>query len=380
MPLTRLWVQRYRSLFDINLSLENLTVIRGENAAGKTNLYRALVLLSRGAQGQLANSLLAEGGMPSAYWAGDTRTAKKTAKKTAKRMVVGIQLDDLSYELSLGLPSPAGNYFALDPEIKEERAWFGNSPTRHSLLLDRAGQTAFARNVDHESVQFNLLIDTNELALAQLSEPHVYPELFGLRYRLQNWRFYHSFPTHSSAPARRPRPGVRTPVLSDDGHDLAAALATILDNRDGRTALLHQAIETAFPGTSLEVSAEAGGFAIEMHFPGMLRPMNAIELSGGTMQLLYLTAALLTSRPPEFLVLNEPETSLHPGLTAALAPLIVAASVHSQVVVTTHSSVLSDLLVTTGRATEIQLVRRTDGSTKTVRNSSDTPQTAKDLR
>jgi predicted ATPase len=364
LPVTRLWIQKYRSLFDISLSVQNLTVIRGENAAGKTNLYRALVLLRRGAHGQLANSLLDEGGMPSAYWAG----ASRTSKKVAKRMVVGIQLDDLSYELSLGLPSPAGNAsFVLDPEIKEERAWVGNSPTRHSLLLDRSGQTAFARNADHESIQFNLLIGANELALAQLGEPHLYPELFSLRHRLQNWRFYHSFPTDGSAPARRPQPGVRTPVLSDDGHDLAAALATILDNRDGRTELLHDAIETAFPGTSLEVSAHSGIFAIQMHFPGMLRPMNAIELSDGTLQLLYLAAALLTGRPPEFLVLNEPETSLHPGLTAALAPLIVAASHHSQIMITTHSAALSGLLTSTARATEVQLVRGADGSTKVVR-------------
>jgi predicted ATPase len=55
---------------------------------------------------------------------------------------------------------------------------------------------------------------------------------------------------------------------------------------------------------------------------------------------LLWVAALLTPRPPELLVLNEPETSLHPDLLPPLGHLISAAAARSQVVVVTHSSVL----------------------------------------
>ena len=55
---------------------------------------------------------------------------------------------------------------------------------------------------------------------------------------------------------------------------------------------------------------------------GLLRPLKAAELSDGTLRYLLLVAALLTPRPPELLVLNEPETSLHPDLLPALARLI----------------------------------------------------------
>jgi predicted ATPase len=54
-----------------------------------------------------------------------------------------------------------------------------------------------------------------------------------------------------------------------------------------------------------------------------------------------LVAAPLTPRPPELLVLNEPETSLHGSLIEPLARLVVEAARHSQVVVTTHSSTLA---------------------------------------
>jgi hypothetical protein len=51
-------------------------------------------------------------------------------------------------------------------------------------------------------------------------------------------------------------------------------------------------------------------------------------------------AALLTPRPPALMVLNEPETSLHPSLLPALARLVGRAAAKSQVIVVTHASPL----------------------------------------
>ncbi|WP_425387819.1 AAA family ATPase [Edaphobacter aggregans] len=57
-----------------------------------------------------------------------------------------------------------------------------------------------------------------------------------------------------------------------------------------------------------------------------MRPLSAAELSDGTLRYLLWTAALLTPHPPALMVLNEPETSLHPDLLPALARLILAAA------------------------------------------------------
>jgi len=53
---------------------------------------------------------------------------------------------------------------------------------------------------------------------------------------------------------------------------------------------------------------------VEMHQHGLLRPFRAGELSDGTLRYLLLVAALLSPRPPSLMVLNEPETSLHPRI------------------------------------------------------------------
>src|SRR5271167_1628006 len=76
----------------------------------------------------------------------------------------------------------------------------------------------------------------------------------------------------------------------------------------------------------------------------MLRPLRAAELSDGTLRFLLWTAALLSPQPPSLMVLNEPETSLHPSLVGPLASLIRVAAAHTQVVVVTHSRSLLECL------------------------------------
>lgn len=77
MPVSELWVQRYRYLLEVTVPFGPLTVVHGANGSGKTNLYRALLLLNRGAAGLLAQTLLEEGGIPSAQWVGEPGEARR---------------------------------------------------------------------------------------------------------------------------------------------------------------------------------------------------------------------------------------------------------------------------------------------------------------
>jgi predicted ATPase len=71
---------------------------------------------------------------------------------------------------------------------------------------------------------------------------------------------------------------------------------------------------------------------------GLLRSLAAAELSDGTLRYLLLIAALLSPRPAELMILNEPEASLHPDLLPPLARLIGHAAGRSQVIVVTHAA------------------------------------------
>jgi predicted ATPase len=99
-------------------------------------------------------------------------------------------------------------------------------------------------------------------------------------------------------------------------------------------------VDLAFPGSSIEIEAPQGRFNLFMHMPGIERPLDARELSDGTLRYLCLLAALLSPRPPALLVLNEPETSLHPDLLEPIAQLLAIAAERTQLLVTTHSDAL----------------------------------------
>jgi predicted ATPase len=164
------------------------------------------------------------------------------------------------------------------------------------------------------------------------------PELMLLRDRIRSWRFYDQFRTDADAPARDSRIGTRTQILGNDGADLAAALQTIREMGDDEA--LAKAVDNAFPGSRIRIANHDGRFELQFQQYGLLRPLSAAELSDGTLRYLLWVAALLTPKPPDLLVLNEPETSLHPDLLPPLAALITTAAARAQLVVVSHSAVL----------------------------------------
>jgi predicted ATPase len=343
--LKTLAVANYRSINKLVIPLQRLNLITGPNGSGKSNLYRALRLLAETAQGGVVNGLAREGGLDSTFWAGPETITQRmrngeipiqaTMRHGAKRLRLGFAGEDFSYSIALGLPEPSLSEFSLDPEIKKECIWSGPFYRPASLLVDRDGpmiRTRVGRGWEvlaQRTPNFDSLFD-------QVGSLRTSPEVLQLREFIRRWRFYDHFRSDAEAPARQPQLGTRTPVLHHDGRDLAAALQTIREIGDPEA--LQAAISDAFPGATLNVAPLQGGrFAIEFYQEGLLRPLSAAELSDGTLRYLLLVAALLTPRPPTLMVLNEPETSLHPDLLPALARLIIRASEQCQVWVVSHA-------------------------------------------
>ncbi len=358
--INTLAVENYRSLRRLVLPLSPLTVVTGANGAGKSSLYRALRLLADASRNGAVAALAREGGLASTLWAGPEGKVRKgrPVQGTVRTKPVGLRLgfggDEYGYALDLGHPVPGKTMFNLDPEFKREALWRGPVLRPAGLVADRAGNIVRARGAEGSWAAPNRIRVTDSM-LTELAEP----EVLLLRDRMHSWRFYDQFRTDRDAPARATRIGTRTPVLDHEGADLPAALRTIQEV--GAAADLDDAVADAFPGSRLVVVDHGGRFGLRFHQHGLLRPLDAAELSDGTLRFLLWVAALLTPRPPELLVLNEPETSLHPDLLAPLARLISGAAVHSQVVVVTHSTVLVSAL---DKAAVLTLVK--DDSTTTL--------------
>ena len=365
-------VEGYRSLRDLRVPLDQLNVVTGANGSGKSSFYRALRLLADASRNGAVAALAREGGLPSALWAGPAvisgavRRGEQPLQGTARRGPVHLRLgfaaDDYGYAMDLGLPQEGRSAFQLDPEIKREAVWHGPVLRPAALLCDRRGGRVRLR--DDGGSWFDV---PGELApfdsmLAEVAPIDRAPELVLLRRQLQSWRFYDHFRTDADAPARRPQVGTRTPALAHDGADLAAALQTIVEIGDAEA--LSKAVDDAFPGSSVSVSTE-GGFTVALRQPGMLRPLPAAELSDGTLRYLLLVAALLSPRPPQLLVFNEPETSLHPDLHGALADLMLGVAERTQIVVVSHAAGFVERLCA-GRGTRLIELQKELGETQVV--------------
>ena len=347
--ITRLAISGYRSLREVRVTLGALNVVTGANGSGKSSLYRALKLLADIAQGRIIQSLAAEGGLKSTLWAGPeafsramkagTAPVQGTARKNPVSLKLGFSGPDYGYAIDLGLPLPdSRSKFSSDPEIKVESQWTGERMDRKNTFAIRLGPAVRIRDHQGEWQQAYQNLDAFDSMMTHCADPHHAIELLLLRERMRNWRFYDHLRTDSDAPSRKPQIGTYTPVLAGDGSDLAAALQTIREI--GAAEHMDAAIADAFPGARVEVISTDGYFELEMHQHGLLRPLKASELSDGTLRYLLLVAALLSPRPPALMILNEPETSLHPDLMPPLARLIAQASTWSQAVVVSHAPAL----------------------------------------
>jgi predicted ATPase len=362
--LTTLAVSGYRTLRDFVVPLTRLTVVTGANGSGKSSLYRSVRLLADVAQGRVVAALAAEGGLASTLWAGPEAFSRAMVegsvpvqglvRRERVALKLGIADADYGYAIDLGLPIPlAGSAFNEDPEIKAEAVWAGQALSRRNLLADRRGPAVHTRDDSGKRVTAMTALAAYDSMMTFAAHPRSAPELIVVRERLRAWRFYDQLRTDRDAPARMPHVGTRTPALASDGCDLAAALQTISEIGDGRA--LAGCISDAFPGADLEIGGDNGRLQVELRQHGLLRPLKATELSDGTLRYLLLVAALLTPRPPPLLVLNEPETSLHPDLLAPLARLITAASAETQIIVVSHAAALVSALAADASASVIHL-------------------------
>lgn len=229
-------------------------------------------------------------------------------------------------------------------------------------MMSRKGQAVFARDADGRRVEHPERVLNSETALALLGGAGRYPEVGDMRATVGGWRFYHGFRTDAESPTRRAALATTSPMLDENGANLAAVFATLKHIR-GDTVELDRCVADALGGAQLDVPvpAETATFGLVLpEFPQRIfRPQ---ELSDGQIRFLALAGALMSYRLPKLIALNEPEASLHPRMMPALADMIAAAAERTQVWIVTHSRELADLVRDRTGARSMTVVRN-DGAT-----------------
>ena len=159
--------------------------------------------------------------------------------------------------------------------------------------------------------------------------------------------------------------------LTEDGGNLGEILRQLQQGHRPILSEVSTAVGVAIPGvTDLRVRKVGGFFVVQLFHSssnsnGQGIWMDLSQESDGTLRLLALLTALKQHPSPSFIGIEEPELTIHPGAMGVLSDVIQEASLRSQIMVTTHSSDLIDILPIEA----IRAVEFADGETKVGRVS-----------
>jgi predicted ATPase len=363
--LKRVKIQGYKSLVDMEVNLQPLSVLFGPNASGKSNFLDALQLLSKiatsarlkdafeppyrgtplesftfgvdGIQGLLAEekalfSIEVDVELSQSV----VEAVNRQIQELDEREVAStVQEKYLRYKIGIGLLPKSGILYITDEYLVALNDQ--GHPIQERVFLQWDGVQR--RMEGQKTVRFNGLRDRSFLL------PYVpvhHPHLVAIREELANWFFFYLEPRERM---RIPTPVKEVRHIGLMGEELSAFLNTLLALDEPQFKALEKALHFVIPSiTGIDVSVNDSG-NVALNLMRGQTPLPAEILSEGTLRILGLLALGGAKEPPGLLGFEEPENGIHPDRLDLVASLLkTLADGGTQVIVTTHSSMLLDLL------------------------------------
>ena len=190
-----------------------------------------------------------------------------------------------------------------------------------------------------------------------------------VRRHLDGWRVYHLHDTSSTSPIKKTADVDDNRFLRHDGANLAAFLYFLSHKHEEAYDLIRRTVRLVAPffdDFRLQPRAlNEDKIRLEWRHLGSDAYFDASSLSDGTLRFIVLATLLLqpASLRPSVILLDEPELGLHPYAIAMLASLVKQASVETQVVLATQSTLLLDHF----RPEDVLVADRVDGGTQLTR-------------
>ena len=330
MRVTRVRVENFRCLRQVDLELSPLTVIIGPNGAGKSSLLQAVAHLGRvgNRPGHLTKFMSYCGGFPAAL--------SYYAKEPTMRVGATMRDDSDALHYDIELRGEGAGFFVSSERLRRQSRYdhgdgelFERRDTMVSLLSSQSGRST--GQVPHG----------NELSCFRHGEhlPDATLVLAGLQ-RISRYKAYRFQP---GEPVRRPQQLQPTVVPLNDGTDLFAALYSMQTDRPDLFGELLSALRKAVPTLdTIDFPLAGGGGHVDLRWvrSDLPKPLYANQLSDGTLRLLWLLTVLHTVPDDGLILLDEPELSLHPQWLLLLVSVARSMSARTTVVLATQSAEL----------------------------------------
>ena len=401
--LKRVRIQGYKSLVDVEVQLEPLTVLFGPNAAGKSNFLDALQLLSRlgtsrtlqdafdsphrgkplesfsigekGIKGLLEQERLTfsiEADLrlqETVVHVVDQQIRKmrpgggRPARPDSRRHPPGVRAQDLRYRIVIEMLPKSGALRVAD-EYLGALTGRGEPAVRRKPFMERRDDKLLVRREDRpQSTQHDRFLHHSVLSMPH-HPPH-HPHLVAARTEMEAWQFFYFEPRERM---RAASPISETRRIGPTGEQLAAFLNTMRAEEPDLFRCVEAELQAMMPGIDGIATTvnDLGDVELRLHERGVAMP--ARLLSEGTLRMLGLLA--LTAAPPALVGFEEPETGVHPRRLPMIAQMLATRSrlfdgLHSQHIVTTHDPLLPDL-VPPGSLFVVERTKRTHHRTSIV--------------
>lgn len=338
MPSTALdyiTVKGFKSIVAIEkLPLRSINILIGANGSGKSNFVGVFSFLHAIREGRLRDYVTAAGGAEKLLHFGS---------KNTKEMSFHLSFKDGINQYALKLLPTADD--GLFPSEEFAYYWEKNPyPSPHGTPLSPR---------EHRRE-------------AGISDPNPERSAAWVRERLGEWRLYHVHDTSSSSPMRKTAKVDDNEFLRPDGSNLAAFLFYLLEAHPESYSLIQRAIQRVAPFFEdfqlRPLRRKADDIKLEWRHKGSDQYFDASSLSDGTLRFIVLAALFLQPEKyrPSVILVDEPELGLHPYAIGMLASLIRQASVQTQVIVSTQSSLLLDHF----DPEDVLVANRVDGGTQ----------------
>ncbi|WP_198969614.1 AAA family ATPase [Xylophilus sp. ASV27] len=348
--LTRLQIDGFKTFEDLDISFSPFTVILGSNAAGKSNLFDAIKLLSNLATKDVNEALKDMRGEPLELFrqvpsGGRAKQIFLAAEVIVDRLVrdpwgseVSLSHTRMRYEVTLerravknGLERVQVASEAVYPIKSKDDRWVkAQKPTRSFkdayLKYNRQNPWLTTETLP-EGLSFSIHQDGKQgrNRPASAAEATVlysitnaeFPHLFALREEMRHWRLLQLDP----ALLRKPVPATASDVLDVDGANLAAVLARLkaetatAERPNGVLSDIVGELASLIPGV---VQLDAGlhdasrEYRIELTMRDGL-PYSSRVISDGTLRVLALLTLLNDPKHRGLICFEEPENGVHPG-------------------------------------------------------------------